>query len=532
MKGKRALIPLIEQPAKEEQTGALLPASKAAYDAAVMMDEPKAKVLDSFSNPVAQLGFGTKNLLEATEYPLTRMTDNYALLNSLFRGNWIVQNIVSMIPEDMTKKWFTIKSQVAPEEIDKIEKLQRQTKLRRAIIEGMNWGRLYGGAVGLMLLEGQENYEEPLDYDSIAPDSFKGLYIVDRWSGVYPDLQLITDISDPDFGLPAFYEIRDAADAVIMRVHHSRVIRFTGRELPYWEKQAELYWGQSEIEAVYQEVVKRDNVSYNLAALTFKANLSVYEMENVDQVFGIASNQAQKRFWNTLQAQAAIESNMGIRVVNKGDKIERQSYSFTGLPEVYDSMMMDVSGASRIPMTKLFGRSPAGMNATGESDLQNYYDYVDELRESQFRPIIEKILPILAMSAWGQIPDDLDFYFEAIQTPSETEKADIVNKKVAALVDLYAANCVSKDVMLKELKALGEPAGMFNSITDEMIEEAKGIYSKDEGTDLHDPFGGISVPAIGATDGDGQEETGNIDMSAAVADIRKEIETASQLLEE
>lgn len=68
-------------------------------------------------------------------------------------------------------------------------------------------------------------------------------------------------------------------------------------------------------------------------------------------------------------------------------------------------MCLDLSGASRIPVTKLFGRSPAGMNATGESDLRNYYDYVDTLREAKLRPILEKLLPVLAMSAWGAVPD-------------------------------------------------------------------------------------------------------------------------------
>ncbi|MFQ8761936.1 MAG: anti-CBASS protein Acb1 family protein [Intestinimonas sp.] len=57
-------------------------------------------------------------------------------------------------------------------------------------------------------------------------------------------------------------------------------------------------------------------------------------------------------------------------------------------------MCLDLSGASRIPVTKLFGRSPAGMNATGESDLRNYYDYVDTLREAKLRPILEKLLPV------------------------------------------------------------------------------------------------------------------------------------------
>lgn len=60
--------------------------------------------MDAFSNPIARLGYGTQDLMQATQYPLTRMTQNYQLLTSLYRDNWIVQNIISTIPEDMVRK--------------------------------------------------------------------------------------------------------------------------------------------------------------------------------------------------------------------------------------------------------------------------------------------------------------------------------------------------------------------------------------------------------------------------------------------
>ena len=80
-------------------------------------------------------------------------------------------------------------------------------------------------------------------------------------------------------------------------------------------------------------------------------------------------------------------------------------------------------------MTKLFGRSPSGLNATGESDLKNYYDYVDSQREAKVRPVLQKLLPVLAMSAWGFVPDDLDFTFPPLWTPTATETAEIALKR-------------------------------------------------------------------------------------------------------
>ena len=194
-----------------------------------------------------------------------------------------------------------------------------------------------------------------------------------------------------------------------------------------------MYWGESEIEAVYDEIVKRDNVSHNMAALTFRACRDYMEVDNLDQLLSTASPAQQKRLYGLLQAQSVIDSNFGTKVVNKGDAIHNTQYTFAGLADVYNSVMMDVSGASRIPVTKLFGRSAAGMNATGEGDLQNYYDYIDTRREGDLRPIMERLLPVMALSCWGEIPDGLDLAFPPLWTPKASEVADIADKKAGVV---------------------------------------------------------------------------------------------------
>ena len=348
--------------------------------------------MDAFSNPAARTGFGTMDLTQATTYPLTRMTQNYQLLTSLYRDNWIVQNVITTIPDDMIRKWYDLNTAVAPDLLDDLRKLEVTTQLRKRLLQGMYWGRLYGGAVGVILIKGHDDLSEPLDIGTVLPGTFLGLSVLDRWTGVYPEGELVTDPSDPDFGLPKYYTIRDDQNGELMvRVHHSRVVRFIGRELPWLEQVTETYWGESELESIYSEVVRRDNIAANIAGLTFRANINYMETEGLDQLLGTANTEMQRRFWNVMAAQSIMESNFGTRVINKGDAIHNTQYTFTGLPEVYDRVMMDVAGAARTPVTKLFGRSPAGLNATGEADMQNYYDYIDGLRETQLRPIIERL---------------------------------------------------------------------------------------------------------------------------------------------
>lgn len=450
-------------------------------------------VQDAFSNMLFRLGYGSQSPLEATEYPLTRMTDNYALLNSLYRDNWVVQNVVGLMVDDMLREWYKLKGDITPEMQDALDRVERKTRLRAQVNEGLRWGRLYGGAAGLILIRGQEDLSRPLDLDMVYPGSFQGLYILDRWQGVTPNMGLVFEGGEP---VPESYSITDAQGHTVVNVHHSRLVRFTGRDLPYLERVAELYWGESEIEALYKEVVAHDNVSANMAALTFQANINTMEVKGLEQLLSMASPAVQKRFWNVMQAQSVMQSNFGMRLVEEGSKLTNTQYHFNGLREVYESMCFNLCGASHYPMTKLFGRSPSGLDATGDGDLQNYYDYVDSQREAKFRPALQKLLPVLAMSAWGFVPDDLDFTFPPLWTPTAKEVAEIAKTKSEAIVAGYQAGLMNVDTAQKELKKLEDETGMFGSISDEEIAANAGKTYQDA-TALRDPLAGLGFEQEG-----------------------------------
>ena len=304
---------------------------------------------------------------------------------------------------------------------------------------------------------------------------------------------MVTDPSDPDFGLPAYYTIRDDITGyMVAKVHHSRIIRFIGRELPWLEQVTEIYWGESELEAIYNEIVRRDNVAANIAGLTFRANVNYMETEGLDQLLGTANTEMQRRFWNLLAAQSIMESNFGTRVINKGDAIHNTQYTFAGLPEVYDRVMMDVAGAARTPVTKLFGRSPAGLNSTGESDMKNYYDYIDGLRENELRPVIERLLPVMALSAWGMIPDDMDIQFPPMETADADQQAQITERNTNSILAVYQNDLMDAATAMQELQAMGEETGIFSKISDEAIEAARGQTYTNQRL-MADPLAGLEM---------------------------------------
>jgi len=459
-------------------------------------DQTPMMVFDGFSNPVARLGNFTDNIGEAAEYHMTRITRDMALLNSLYRNSWIVKRLIDVVPEDMMKNGYQISGQLDLESRRSLTRLERSTGLRAKVLKGMKWGRLYGGAAGIVIIDGHEDIlDQPLDLDMVMPDSFKGLIILDRWSGIMPQMELEDDYSSPAFGLPKYYDIQGDVLDYGQRIHHSRVVRFTGRNLPYLEELGETYWGASELEHVFDELKKRDNTSFNIASLVFRANLLVYKKEGFEEMALMPAHMRQQLMQELTMLNAMLNNN-GTQIIGAKDSLDTRQFTFSGLSDVYELFMMDVAGAAEIPVTKLFGRAPAGMNATGESDMQNYYDSIEEKQESDLRPVYDMLLPIMCMSAFGAVPDDLDYDFANVRRPSENERKSLAGQIGTAVTAAFSAGIISQKVALQELQNSTDLTGMWQSITDEDIEAA------DDGTmsgDVPDLFGN-PLTAHGAYD--------------------------------
>lgn len=461
----------------------------------------RSRALDAFSNVLARLGAGTPNLLEGTEYSLQRMSRDFNTLNALYRESWIVRRIIDVIPADMLKNWITITSGLDPDVEKRLSLTLRRTQLIDKLKRGMQWGRLYGGALGVMLVKHQGyDLSQPLQLDWIMPGDFAGLLIFDRWNGVNPSSELIEDISDPDYGFPKYYTVTDPAGGGSVKIHHSRVVRFTGNTLPFWEEIAEMQWGASVVESIFDELRKRDNVSWNIAQLTFMANIRVLKMQDLGQLLAATDNESQAELLRTLEAQNMLLNNMGMQVMDAADGLETHQYTFGGLADCYQQFIMDISGAAEIPVTRLFGRSPSGLNATGESDLQNYYDMIAEKQESYLRPILNKVLPPFIISTLGSLPDDFDFEFDPVAEPTDKERADLAKCGTDNVVAAYNAGLISQRTALKELKQQSERTGVWTNITDEDIERASDSVEPpgEMGGMFGDMGGGEAAGAVGS----------------------------------
>jgi phage-related protein (TIGR01555 family) len=195
-------------------------------------------------------------------------------------------------------------------------------------------------------------------------------------------------------------------------------------------------------------------------------------MDDLGQLLSLGGEQIQERLYRTLQAQNWLMSNMGLQILDAKDGMETHQYTFAGLDKVYENFMMDIAGASEYPITKLFGRSPAGLNATGDSDMQNYYDSVEQKQETHLRPVIEKLLPVICLSVLGDTIDDIEIKFNPVRRPTEAEQKNLGKNVADSVVAVFNAGLISQKIAMKELRQSSDQTGMWSNITDEDIEKA------------------------------------------------------------
>ena len=420
---------------------------------------------DGYTNPMAFLG-AASGLLSSGTFIRSGLTRDTELLTTLYRESWLAKKIIDMPAEDMTRAWYSLSASVSNEETAAFRALEARHSVRNEITNAIRWARLYGGSLALMVIRGEESrLDQPLDLSTLYPGCFEGLLVVDRSQSVEPSLELVEDLEDPDYGLPAWYEFSpDPGGGSAVRVHHSRVLRFVGRELPSAEAVRENYWGASELEHIWDELQKRSAVSANIAQLVFQANITTLKMSDFGEILAVGTENQRKRVLRAMEEQNRLRTSFGLQIISAEDSIENHPYSFAGLSGIYSEFMMDMSGAAEIPATRLFGRSPQGMNATGESDLVNYYERISQLQETYLRPALERLLPVLMISAFGYAAEDAQVVFEPIASTTPAERVDIASRLSSTLVSLCSAGIISPASALEELRAQGRELGIFSRL--------------------------------------------------------------------
>lgn len=426
---------------------------------------------DSFQNFAARVGLGAGSQHDQSGYGFNYLSRNRTKLEAMYRSSWVVGQVVDVVADDMTREGINMRGLDTPEDAEEINQELDRLQVWDKLNETIKWSRLYGGAIAVMLIDGQ-NVSTPLNTNTVGKDQFKGLLVLDRWMAL-PTLEDLVIEYGPHYGMPRFYDvITDSVGFCNQRIHYSRVIRMDGVKLPYWQSIAENLWGQSVIERLEDRLTIFDSATLGSGQLVYKAHLRTYKVDKLRDIIA-AGGRAYEALVKQIDQIRMWQSNEGMTLMDSRDAFETHQYSFTGLDNLLMQFGQQIAGATGIPLVRLFGQSPAGFSATGESDLSNYYDNINQQQEGRMRTPLQTLLEVVSLSVMGKpLPDSFKFDFASLWQIDEKTKADVANTTVDAVTKAEESGLISRKTALKELRQSSEVTGIFSHITDEEIEDA------------------------------------------------------------
>lgn len=370
---------------------------------------------DSLKNFVANLGT-SRDKAAASFYEMP--SNDAGTLAAMYRGSAIARKIVDIPAQDACREWR--EWQAGSEEISKIEAEEKRLGLIQKCLLAKRKARLFGGAA-IYIGTGEANTATPLNPDRIGVGGIQYLTVIGRDSLSVKDIQ--RDPRDADYGKPASYTMQTGAGT--LEIHPSRLIVFHGEDhLDERFAGSDLGWGDSSLTSCVTNIRDLDATMANVASLVFEAKVDVIGIPDLMSGLQSGGDAFEKLLLRRATLAQTGKGINGTLLTDAAEEHSQKTASFATLPDVIDRFMQMTSAASSIPMTLLFGTSPGGLNATGESDTRGYYDRVKVVQTLSMQPALGVFDECLIRSALGSRPEDIFYNWRPLWQPTAKEKAD------------------------------------------------------------------------------------------------------------
>lgn len=335
--------------------------------------------------------------------------NNWQQLDAAYQSSWLARQVVDVPCQDMTREWRRIKSGWAEE----IEAEEQRLNLQTIAEEACQWAALQGGSA-ILMLTGQD-LSKPLDVNRVRKGDLRRLIVFDRWE-MSPTVMNTWDVLAPNFLQPEWYTVRGG----VQQIHHSHFARFIGEKLPRRLMEQLHGWGDSVLRKCLADIGDMVAAKDGIAELMQEANIDIVRREGLAE--DLASDQ-DSAIIDRYALFSQMKSIINLALLDMDEEFDRKTLNLSGVAPIIETFMTWISGAARVPVTKLFGTSAKGLNATGEGDLKTYYDDIRAMQNSKLSVPLRQIDEVLVRSATGQWRDDFDYEWNPLQQINEVEAA-------------------------------------------------------------------------------------------------------------
>ena len=363
------------------------------------------------------------------------------LLTNQYESNGLFSKIIDAPAEEAIKHGFELGLK-SPDILTYITEKLDGLKWDSSAVAAIKWSRLYGGALGVMFIDDGGGLDESLDWQHIK--DIDEIRIYER-AVVEPDYTSLYNYgynynqknraqnTASRFGMPEYYFVQSLYGQ--FRVHESRCLVFRNGILPERTTNSRYrFWGMPEYVRIKRELREAiTSHSYGVKMLE-RSVQAIYKMKDLASLLAAEDGESVviKRLQVIDMARGLLNS---IAIDSEAEDYDFKVFSMTGVKDIIDTTCNMLSAVSFIPQTILFGRSPAGENATGESDFENWYNYVERQQKLMLKDNLTKLIDIIIRAGLYQrrIEEEpaIKLMFNPMWSMSESEQAAIKQQKAA-----------------------------------------------------------------------------------------------------
>ena len=348
---------------------------------------------------------------------------DYRAADELFTYNGIANKIISAPAEDAIGSGFIVKEGEADSEANgQIASVLEDLEFEKVFSTALSWDRLYGGAAILLLADDGGSLEEELNESRIKNIERLEVYTPEDIS--FTENAIYDNPLDPNYGKPQFFTLTGYYGNSFT-VHESRLLRFTGATISNHQRRMRNGWGGSVLEQVKTDLSNyTEGLRLALAALS-RMSQAIMKLDGMKDI--MMNEEGEKILQQRLQLIDLYRHLENTIALGVGDEYEIKSMSLSGIKEIVELFQNALSSSTCIPSTVLFGRSPAGMSATGESDMENYYNMVERIQTRTLKPNLMRLVYLLSLASDYKIslPQEWNIEFNPLWNASEMENANV-----------------------------------------------------------------------------------------------------------
>lgn len=397
--------------------------------------------LDGWVNPLTGINYNSR---AGSSYWSAKQFYNISRseLDSMYSQDGICKRIIDIYPEEALRAFIDCDIRI-------LEELYR-LKLKSRTFEACRDSRLFGGSVVVAFVDDGRDLQDELDYKNI--DKLIHLKVYDRYQVTWFPTDLVTDPLDEDFGMPEFYTIQNnsfvSSDSIQFRVHKSRIFRFAGDNTTEFSKKKNQGWDNSCLISLYQSIKsfgESAGVSAEIIQGYLETVITIPELSS----YGV-NDTTKKQLEERIEFLNKTKGAFKTIYLSEGETYQKHPTNIHGLPELWDRFGEQISASCSIPVSVLFGRSPAGLNATGKAELDLMNNKIEEYRNNHIKPFFMWIFKILEAQRGfvAEVGSDLDFHWEFHPLITLDEKKEAETRKLNAEVDMMYINAGAVDAQI------------------------------------------------------------------------------------